>query len=173
VCPHFVDGILLGLDTNVSEDAVLRVEQFAKALEEQHVGGQLALVFVFDAEEHVVVGLIGFLFVDLALRLVEVDSGVLEVVFFHPHRIEDGLVQSGFDVAFAEHFSLVECVVDELDSDVLLGAEVLLDLVLAFVPHVVLDAEIQAEFLVLFVDIPGETVDLDVFKLLEVLDLLE
>ena len=90
--PHFVDGVLPGLDPHVGEDAVLGVKELAEALKKQHVRGQLALVLMLYAEEHVVVGFAGVSCVDGALRLVEVDPGVPEVVLLHPHRVQDGLV---------------------------------------------------------------------------------
>lgn len=35
--PHFIDGVLLWLDTDVSKDTVLRIEELAKALKEEHM----------------------------------------------------------------------------------------------------------------------------------------
>jgi hypothetical protein len=37
MCPHLVDGICSRLHTNISEDAILGVEELAKALKEEHV----------------------------------------------------------------------------------------------------------------------------------------
>jgi hypothetical protein len=35
--PHFVDGILLRLDPDISQYTVFRIEQFAKALKKEHM----------------------------------------------------------------------------------------------------------------------------------------
>lgn len=63
--------------------------------------------------------------------------------------------------------------VDQFDFDVFFGAEVLLDFLLVFVPHVVLDTKVKTEFLVLFHDIRRQGVDFDVFEFFEVLDVFE
>lgn len=57
------------------------------------MGGQFALVFVFDAEKHVVIGFMFGVLVYFGLGFVEVDPGVSEIVLLHPYRVKDGLVQ--------------------------------------------------------------------------------
>ena len=91
--PHLINGILLRFDAHVGEDAVFGVKQFAEPFEKQHVRGQLAFVFMFDAEEHVVVGFVVAVLVYFGLGFVEVDPRVSEIVLLHPHWVEDGLVQ--------------------------------------------------------------------------------
>ena len=51
---HLEDGSAQGFDADVGEDVEFWVEEFAEAFEEQHVGVEFAVVFVFDAEEEVV-----------------------------------------------------------------------------------------------------------------------
>lgn len=57
---------------------------------------------MFYAEEHVVVGLVGQLIIDFGLGVVEVDSGIFQIIVLQSHRIEDGLVQPRVDVSLAE-----------------------------------------------------------------------
>jgi hypothetical protein len=37
MCPHFVDGVFLGFNSNISQYAVLGIKEFAEAFEEEHV----------------------------------------------------------------------------------------------------------------------------------------
>jgi hypothetical protein len=55
VFEHFENGVFLGFNSNIGQDAVLGVKKLTKSFKEHHVTGQLALVFVFDAKEHVIV----------------------------------------------------------------------------------------------------------------------
>ena len=67
----------------------------------------------------------------------------------------------------------MECFVDKFDFDVLFGAEILLYFLLGLVPHIILNAEVKTEFLIFFVDVMGQTVNFDIFHLLQILNLLE
>ena len=67
----------------------------------------------------------------------------------------------------------MECFVDKFDFDVLFGAEILLYFLLGLVPHIILNTEVKTEFLIFFVYVMGQTVDFDIFHLLQILNLLE
>jgi hypothetical protein len=151
VFEHFENGVFLGFNSNIGQDAVLGVEQFAKAFEEHHVTGQLALVFVFDAEEHVIVLtlVLGFGF----LVPGSVGGRAAQLIGFHPDRIENSRILPRLYVLFAQSLSVIECLVDEFIFLVLFGRKVLLDLLLSLVPHVVFDAEVQAQLLVAFIHV--------------------
>jgi hypothetical protein len=59
---HFENGIFLRFDTNISQNAVLRIKKFAETLKEHHMTGKFALIFMFYTEEHVIefFSMIGF-----------------------------------------------------------------------------------------------------------------
>ena len=120
--PHLIDSIQFRFDTHVGEDAVFGVEQFAKSFEEQHVWGQFAFIFMFDAEEHVVVGFVVAVLIYFGLGFVEVNPGVSEIILLHPNWVEDGFVQPWVYVPLAEELCLMECLIDKFDFDVLFGA---------------------------------------------------
>ena len=48
-----------------------------------------------------------------------------------------------------------------------------MDFFLGLVPHIIFNAEVKTEFLIFFVDVMGQTVDFDIFHLLQILNLLE
>lgn len=54
--------------------------------------------------------------------------------------------------------------VNQLDFDVFLGAQVLLDFLLGFVPHIVFNTKVKTEFFIFFVDIVGQAVHFDIFE---------
>ena len=61
----------------------------------------------------------------------------------------------------------------KFNFDVLFRAEILLDFLLSLVPHIILNTEIKTEFLIFFVDVMGQTIDFDIFHLLQILNLLQ
>ena len=79
----------------------------------------------------------------------------------------------GVEVSFAQKLCVVQGLIHEFESDVLFGAQVLLDFFLSVVVHIVFLAKVVAEFFILFIDVQGEVVDLDVLLLLHDLDFLE
>ncbi len=107
--PHFVDGVFLWFDANISQNAIFGIEQFAEALEKKHVRGQFTLVFVFDTEKHVVVVLDSLLFERFLLLLHF--SWILQVILPQPHRIQYRLVLPGIQIPYTQKLSLVQCLV--------------------------------------------------------------
>lgn len=113
---HFEDGVVVGFESDVGEDAVVGVEELAEALEEEHVGVEFAGVPVLDAEEHVVVVLALALVDEAAELLLDVLRlpRVAQVVLLHPHRVQDGLVLPRLQVAVAQVLHLEQRLVDQL-----------------------------------------------------------
>lgn len=86
MCPHLIDGVSSGLHTNISQDAVLWVEEFAEALKEEHVRAKFSLVLVLDAEEHIVIALCPFVY-DFGGGFIEIDAGIAEIIILQANGI--------------------------------------------------------------------------------------
>lgn len=92
--------------------------------------------------------------------------------FFHAYRAEEDFVLAGVEVAFAEAFDFAEGFEHEFVLDVFASAvEVVLDFLLGLEPIVVLCAEVDAEFFVLFDHVKGEVLEAKAFDELELCDL--
>lgn len=104
---------------------------------------KFALIFMLDTKEHIIVRLMGTLLIKLLKLFIELNSGIFEVILFHANWVENSFIQSGVNISFAEKLGLVEGLIDEFDLDILFGAEILLDLLLSLIPHIIFDAEVE------------------------------
>lgn len=87
-------------------------------------------------------------------------------------RIENGLILPGLQVAMTQQLGFPDGLDDDFEPDVLLGGQIILNLVSVFgTGDVILHTVIEAEFFVLFEDIQWELVDFELLVLLELEDL--
>lgn len=139
--PHSENGILMRLYTYISQHTVLRVKQFTKSLEEEHVRWQFTFIFMFNNKEHIV---ILFLSIFLILGLLPVHmTGIFQIRGLQSNRVKNSFILPGLHVSFAKKFSFIDGIINQFNTTVLFRWQVFLDLLLSLVIHIVLNAEIQ------------------------------
>lgn len=67
----------------------------------------------------------------------------------------------------------MQSLIDKLDLDIFLRAEILLNFLLRLIPHIILNAEVEAKLLVFLMHIVREAIDLDFLQFLESLNFFE
>lgn len=116
---HFENCIFLRFDSNICQNAILRVKKFTETLKEHHMTGEFALIFVFNTEKHVIKLLffIGF----LAIIILSIFEWSSKLISFHSDRIKYSSMLPGVNIFFTKSFSVIECLINESIFLVLFG----------------------------------------------------